>query len=118
MLASCEVGVSLHYCLCQNITQHHDKCSRGPFHNTARERAIDQIRHLSIESDRPQLSLAVLISHSDTDADMISSEMTISRLLHPQPGCINIPGCIRHKLNIIRREHNGQMFDPGELITI
>lgn len=84
----CVVGkmwISLHYCLCQNITQHHDKCSKGPYDDIARERAIDQIRHLSIESDRPQLSLGVLISHSDTDADMISSEMTISTLLHPQP---------------------------------
>ncbi len=38
----------------------------------AGERAIDHIRHESIESDRPQLSLAVFISHSDTDADPAS----------------------------------------------
>lgn len=70
--------ISLHDCLCQNKTQHHDKDSRSPYDNIARERAIDQIRRVSIESDRPQLSLAAFISHSDTDADTISSETTIT----------------------------------------
>lgn len=81
--------------LCQNKTQHHDKYSEART-TILLERAIDQIRHVSIESDRPQLSLAGFISHSDTDADPISSEMTISRPLHPQR--LALPSQVRQTL--------------------